>query len=317
MSILRIGMNMAVAAILIVAAPTTWGYGGDGHAIVGAIADDLLEGTPASQHLAPLLKGDTLAHAATWADRVKNAPPDDLEMRDFLRAHKDHKSYHYTDIPIQETAYRPTSIGAATNDLIQMMGQCIAVLRSSDTNIVQPFNQRIALMLLAHYVGDVHQPLHVGAAYLNSKNRFVNPNTYHGAYEADSGGNYLLYGSELLHAYWDDNAVARAMTKAKASTPEKYAQTILLNSPVVPVTTGDIATWPKQWADEMLPLAARAHQGMLIGKRHQVTDEFGKHLQWPVTPPSTYRDFARDTVQERLTVAGHRLAQLLEAIWPQ
>ena len=31
-------------------------------------------------------------------------------------------------------------------------------------------------MLLAHFVGDIHQPLHVGALYLDSNDKPVNPN---------------------------------------------------------------------------------------------------------------------------------------------
>jgi len=32
---------------------------------------------------------------------------------------------------------------------------------------------REALLLLVHLLGDIHQPLHVGSAYVNDKNAFV------------------------------------------------------------------------------------------------------------------------------------------------
>lgn len=307
-----------VTSILCITPLSASAFGNKGHQSVGAIAAELLQGTPAEQHVNALLNGDSLANAATWADRAKTPPANDVEMHTFIAAHPDHKKYHYTDIPFQESQYRATSVGAATNDLIHAMQNCIAVLRSPDPNISQPFNKRIALMLLAHYVGDMHQPLHVGAAYLSSKPRFVNANTYQGHYEEDLGGNYLKFGSSVLHAYWDDNTVDRSFTKVGASSPQDFALIVLQSPPVVPLTSGDVADWPKKWADEMLPVATQAHLGFKINKPVTVTDHFGTHLQWIVTQPSasSYRDSARDAIHERLIVAGHRLAQILMVIWP-
>jgi len=51
--------------------------------------------------------------------------------------------------------------------------------------------KRVAVILLAHYVGDMHQPLHVGAQYFNSNGHVTNPDVSGSAY-ADAGGNNIL-----------------------------------------------------------------------------------------------------------------------------
>jgi hypothetical protein len=294
-------------------------YGAQGHETVGAIAEDLIQGTPAEAHVRQLLQGDTLANAATWADRVKGTNLDQ-EMKDYKTKNHAHHSYHFTDVPIQETTYRDGTVGTTNIDIVHILPQCIEVLRRNDTPATNPhgFSPRIALLLLAHFVGDIHQPLHVGAAYLNQKNRFVDPNLIHSEVEADEGGNFLKFKarSKLLHTYWDDDAVSHAMKKAGARTPQQYAAIIIASSPVVQQTPGPVQDWPKKWAEEILPIAAQAHRRLKAATPTQVHDFFGNHLQWPVTVPSSYDNAARDTVHERLTKAGFRLAQLLQAIWP-
>ncbi|HXT40414.1 MAG TPA: S1/P1 nuclease [Candidatus Angelobacter sp.] len=295
------------------------GYGKDGHETVGAIAADLLQGTHAETKVNNLLQGMSLLDAATWADRAKGSQgPLTQEMKDFVAANHDHHNYHYTDVPIQELQYQLGRVGTSPVDIVQISTQCINVLKGNDTPATNPhgFNQRIALLLLTHFVGDIHQPLHVGAAYLNDKPRFVNPNVVTTGVHEDQGGNFLKLGGTLLHVYWDDNAVQRAMKKAGAKSTQDYADRILQNNPIVPQTPGSVETWPKQWADEILPIAVKAHKGFKIAKPATVTDLFGTHLQWKVTAPSGYTNFARDTVDERLTTAGFRLAQLLQTIWP-
>ena len=73
-----------------------------------------------------------------------------------------------------------------------MMRYCIAVLRgekpenTTATNITKP----IAVILLAHFVGDIHQPLHVGAQYFDASRPPANPDKP-GEVWPDEGGNSL------------------------------------------------------------------------------------------------------------------------------
>src|SRR5437588_713717 len=62
---------LAVAA-MVMTCSEAWAWGPQGHSTVGAIADQLLAGTPAEPKLrALLLPGETLAQVANWADCVK------------------------------------------------------------------------------------------------------------------------------------------------------------------------------------------------------------------------------------------------------
>ena len=197
----------AIAIFCLSVSPTpAFAYGREGHETVGAIADILIRGTPAEKQVKALLPGDSLSHAATWADRAKGRYSTlDQEMKDFVNVNKHHREYHFTDVPFEELTYRDNTAGTSPDDLVHIMTQCIEVLQGHYGLKTNPhrFNRRIALMLLAHYVGDIHQPLHVGAAYLDDHDRFVNPNSVghapdfaigHGI-EADQGGNALRFGS--------------------------------------------------------------------------------------------------------------------------
>src|SRR6202035_4149196 len=56
------------------------------------------------------------------------------------------------------------------------IGAAIAVLR--DKPAPPPFSildKKEALLMLTHFVGDLHQPLHVASAYLDADGRFVDP----------------------------------------------------------------------------------------------------------------------------------------------
>jgi hypothetical protein len=164
---------------------------------------------------------------------------------------------------------------------------------------------------------------------MNDDDKFVDPNENGpagnfgiGSVAAeDHGGNFLKFGSALLHGYWDENAVKSAIHKVHGRTAEGFVRDCAADTSVNFQTPGDVDTWPKQWATEILPLAKKAHEGFELGARHTVHDFFGTHLQWPMifadaASDHEYRNFARDTTADELNKAGHRLAAILKAIWP-
>ena len=67
--------------------------------------------------------------------------------------------------------------------------------------------------LLVHSVGDIHQPLHVGAAYFDASGQPANPNTTPGTKFA-TGGNAINFHSTNLHSYRDSVTVTNAMAAA-------------------------------------------------------------------------------------------------------
>src|SRR6202035_3335875 len=127
------------------------------------------------------------------------------------------------------TAYEDHGVGTSDEDIVHILRQCISVLKGATGRDANPhgFTPREALLLLAHLIGDLHQPLHVGVAYVSDKNAFVVPQS---AYAIDGvtvfstyGDNDLLVNERPLHALWDTHAVEEAMRRAHVRTPEEFA----------------------------------------------------------------------------------------------
>ena len=113
----RYGTAVKLVCLLFVfGCARVWAWGHEGHETIGAIADTLLTGTPAAQHLQRILSpGETLATAAVWADCAKGflychraLTP---EMQAFVDANPRHHNYHYTDVPFEETQYMAGAVG--------------------------------------------------------------------------------------------------------------------------------------------------------------------------------------------------------------
>lgn len=313
-----IGAFLAGLSTILLIPGIAFGYGNEGHRTVGAIADKLIQGTNAEQHVKELLGNESLEIAALWADEVKG---DSLtsEMKAYVKNNPRHKSYHFTDIPIQESAYRDNSEGARPEDVVHMIRRCILILEGKDKPSTNPtgITKKEALRLLAHFVGDIHQPLHVGAAFFDAADQLANPNTVKGMSETQ-GGNFIQYRGKL-HSYWDTQTVKNAMRNANAATPRRYAS-ILAQTPPSGVSSGMfISQWSRSWADEMIPLARQAHEKLTFGPRHTVTEFGKKHPVWPARANdgnNAYDRFASEVTARNLALGGHRLAALLKKIWP-
>lgn len=308
-------------AVLTLSQPL-FGYGNAGHETVGRIADSYLKGTRAEKEVRALLgPKDDLARATTWADRAK-LPEKYLnpEMKDFVTNNPEHHSYHYSDIPFQESAYKEGLTGTNPNDIVHVLRDCIAVLRSPEAAPENPrkLTKRVALQLIAHYLGDLHQPLHVGSSYVDEKDEFVNPET--GAKgQQDAGGNYFrLTTRSSLHGYWDTQTVKLARDQAGT---EDFTAYLLAKFPVESQWNGEgpIESWPAQWATDTLRLSKQCFEGLRLGSRFVVPkdDKHDEHFEWAATLLPGYDEKARDIVELELAKGGYRLAMLLKAIWPE
>ena len=297
------------------------GYGNAGHLAVGTIAAHYLEGTRAGDEVKSLLKKDGLDRAATWADRAK-IPEKYLtvEMKEFVANNPNHHSFHYCDIPFQQPAYREGLTGTNPNDIVHVLRICVEVLQSPDAHPKNPLklSKHVALMLIAHYIGDLHQPLHVGCSYVDENNHFIDPET--GAKgQLDAGGNHFhLTSSTTLHSYWDTQTVKAAIGRAGTMDFPSY---LISKFPPQPEWEGKggVGTWPEQWATDTLGLAKQCFEGIELHDRYLVPDD-GKHeehFEWKVTLPAGYAEKSRDIVELELAKAGYRLAAILKGVWPE
>ncbi len=314
-SIYRSWVAIGLSALCAAAFTTTaFGYGPKGHQTVGALADLLIAGTNAETHVREILGGQKLEDASLWADQVKgdNLPP---EMQVFVDRNPRHKEYHYTNIPIQEAAYRGNSKGARSDDVVRMIRRCISVLEGHGANPTN-LTKKEALRLLAHFVGDIHQPLHVGAGYFDAQDHLVNPNQVAGTMSETRGGGWIKYRGGL-HGYWDGDTVRLAMSAADVANPRDFARRLRQNPPAGWQTTGFLSGWSTRWATEMLPDARKAHTLLTFGRR-RIIETNPPHPEWPASAASdsAYDTWAKGVVKRNLGLGGYRLAAVLQRIWP-
>jgi hypothetical protein len=305
-------------------APSVWAWGEEGHRTIGAMADRLLTNTAAGRHVHELLGEETLSAASVWADAVKGRDDQTDEMLHFKAANPNHSVSHYTDIPFEEPKYRDDSIGATNVDVVHAIPACILILQGKPEaqTVFKDVPPRVALRLLAHFIEDLHQPLHVGAGYLDKTN-FVDPNGYAGHYGDDQGGNRLLFPGTnrfQLHYYWDTTVVRAGMIEAKVETPVQFAAYLLAKPAPDWKTFGPLLEWERVWADESIALSAKVHNLTVTDEDDSQKDyRTGlPHPSWHIQALSPdYIEWSNKTAEYQMTKAGYRLAATLEALWPE
>jgi len=303
----------------------TWGQ--DGHRIIGALADRALVGSHAEREVRALLgSGENLESIAFWADCAKGYCAElTEEMNAFVQSNPNHHRYHYTDVPFQRSLYQWRELGTSDDDVVALLTQSIRVLQGSQEPAENPhaLTRRQALLLIAHCTGDLHQPLHVGSAYIDQRDHFIDPSAIEeintGAIQPTNGGNRLLLdGGRSLHSYWDSTVVRYAMKRASSDTISSYVDALIVKYPLQETMSGEPTTWPQLWAADSLQLAKQAHDGVTVQKRRRVTDQkYGEQWIWGVTTPNEYDRRASSGAEQALVRAGKRLAFLLRAIWPE
>jgi len=209
-----------------------------------------------------------------------------------------HALYHFADIPVAAGRYDTKLPGAPDYDIVATIDACIKILKGEA--VAKPFDQikdYEALFLLAHLMGDLHQPLHVGAIYLDGATEKT-PTT-----EADAerlstqGGNKIFVGKAKLHAMWDgvDGAIPAVQLKVNKQAVDASA----------------LAGTPADWASESVKLAGEA--------LHPANVSFapGTGGVWTMTAPAKYNgDFVGPHQLSQVAKGGARLAAVLKQIWP-
>jgi hypothetical protein len=144
------------------------------------------------------------------------------------------------------------------------------------------------LKFLGHWVGDVHQPLHV-------------------SFEDDRGGNGVLVtgecGTSNLHSAWDTCLVLKAVGEGVGEAATELMKTI---------TPAKIESWthsaPMDWANESFAIAEQARTEYCIRQGASCDQPAGK-----VTIDAGYVAANGPIVREQLQKAGVRLAHMLDA----
>ena len=249
----------AVVFALLLSAPSSlFAWGPNGHRIVGRIAMNHLT-DEAARAIECLLGPEELDQVSTWPDEIRSDP-------NWKKA----DPWHFLSIDDAETL--ETTARNPAGDVLEAIQRFTAVLR--DPQATRESKQE-ALRFLVHFVGDIHQPLHVGR-------------------RADFGGNSIkvtLIGQETnLHSVWDSGMI----DNEKLSFSEFAA---FIDHP----TLQELQTWqsapPADWANESKALRDRVYQ---IGDGKLSYEYVYKNIP---------------LVKRRLLQGGVRLAGLLNSIF--
>lgn len=319
-------------------------YGPRGHKLVGAIADKRLANNnrAVARKVRQLLDGLTLEQVATLPDEIKSwdgcrGNPStrpvtskqriNAELRAFLEANlcsntPSHHEFHYTDVPVTGNEdYDDGKIGRGDLDIVQMIPFCIRVLRGDEleTND-RAITKTVAVILLAHYLGDIHQPLHVGAEFFNADGDPFQPSESNKGFE-DQGGNKLtlftftsgrLRSAGKFHGYWDSQTVDNAFGSETNAT---VANRLARRRPAGWRLTGDTETWAEQMANAILPLSREAHERLeyhnirIISGARDIESGQAKEKR---NGGQFYAVWAAGVVRKEVHKGGWRLAALLE-----
>jgi hypothetical protein len=218
-----------------------------------------------------------------------------------------HTSYHFDDVAIQRDSFNRNEHGTNDHDVVAAIGAAIAMLQGK--TVPPPFSikdKKEALMLLVHFVGDLHQPLHVGSVYLDADGKLVDPDSGPKLDPATEtrGGNSLQDQNVNLHAEWDD---------IPFDIGDKWTRELVTAAGSVPASEGTIDDWPASWATDSIHVARLAFAGL----HFQRTDTNDKGTWNVAYEDRTAYLLMADLIKRRqLAKGGAHLAEILKAIWP-
>ena len=245
--------------VFIASGAMAWGQ--KGHDTVAAIAERHL--TPATKAaLDSILSGRSIIYWANWLDNASHTP-------DYAFT----KTWHYKNVD-EGVRYEEAPANPA-GDAVTAIKSQIETLRNPS---VKPEDAELAVKILVHIVGDMHQPLHMGHA-------------------TDLGANRIkvkFFGRENnLHSVWD----SRILESGHAWSYTEWADQLdrLSPSEVAAVTAGSI----DDWAREALPIAESIYKSMPEG----YSLSYNQVAEW--TP----------VVEQQLLRGGLRLARVLNSIF--
>lgn len=234
-------------------------WGRVGHSITGAIADAHLTDT-ARAEVERVLGDLSIAEATLWMDQVR--PTD---------AYRHTADWHWVTVP-DDSTYADAHKNP-NGDIIAVLERTIAALK---TDTLSAAEEREALKMVLHLVGDIHQPLHVGTGEDRGGNDVAV--TYLGR----ETNLHRLWDTDLLASWHDDDAVWAAA----------------INHPSDELVAAWQRATVRRWAEES------------VSYRDVVYDlPEDKVIGWE------YRNRALPIVEKRLLQAGVRTAGVLNDIY--
>lgn len=238
-------------------------------------------------------------HGATWADCIKqptciagytsdggNVPPgaptdtQNIGYEDKLM----HRYWHFVDFPYAAgSPGEPPKVPNAQTEILLLKD----AIGTNEANDIKSYD----IVWLEHLVGDIHQPLH-------ATSRFTR-NHPHG----DAGGNFLVFCAkpcrDELHAYWD-GLLGDKPTVAEVT---QTGRSFLASGKPAGADDAD----PTSWIQDSFQLATTA---VYVAP---ISDDNDASVPISERPDAAYQAKAMEIARTQVTLAGYRLAALLNA----
>jgi len=267
---------------------TAVAWGPDGHETVGRIAELL---NPDVAAKVQTILGESMSKSSTWADDVKHE-----------KAYAWTEALHFINVPgvctfdyDRDCAKDWCVAGAILNYTDALSGKA----REAGTDAA---SMQEAVKFIIHFIGDLHQPLHV-------------------SFGGDRGGNSMHVEEgfdndkkENLHAVWDSGIIDQ-FKKDENLDDEALSQQLVAaakNASYTKCITGDLKTCLIEMAQESLTDACtyaytQAPDGSKIG--NATGDD--------TTLTQNYYTTRTPVIKERLAAGGARLAAVLAKYLPE
>lgn len=253
--------------ILVFAAPLLlwaqgFGWGQKGHDTVAYIASQHL--TPATQEAVDsLLDGYSMVYWANWLDNASHTPEYEYT-----------KTWHYKNID-SGLAFEDAPLIPEGN-IVDAIYEQVDVLQNPDASKEE---KALALKMTVHFLGDIHQPMHMGHA-------------------TDRGGNShvvkFFKKPANLHSVWDTNILESAHAWSHSEWQREIDR--LDEQAIEGITAGGN---PHTWGKETYELCSEIYDSTPL----DYNIEYTYIAKW--TP----------TIEAQLEKGGLRLADVLNSIF--
>uniref|UniRef100_A0A0D6R1Z9 Aspergillus nuclease S1 n=1 Tax=Araucaria cunninghamii TaxID=56994 RepID=A0A0D6R1Z9_ARACU len=274
---------LSVVIALASAFPAAQSWGKEGHTATCKIAQDLLndKAADAVNKLLPDYAVGNLSSVCSWADEIKFRYRWSSQLH-YINTPDNKCNFQYSRDCHDDQGEKDRCVAGAINNYT-------AQLESSDGQ----YNLTEALLFLSHFMGDIHQPLHVG-------------------FTGDEGGNTIdvhwYRQKQNLHHVWDSSIIETAMKDYYDSDLNQMIEAIQQN--LTDSWSNDVPGWekcstnetacPNPYATESIRLACDyAYKD--VTENAVLSDDYF-HSRLPI-------------VEEQLAKGGVRLAATLNRIF--
>lgn len=254
-------LRVLLTVVVMPSALSAFAWGQKGHDVTACIAERHL--TPATKAAVDsIFGGRSLVYWANWLDNASHTPE-----------YAYTKTWHYRNVDAdKDYSSQPKN---PQGDIVEGIRYSIRVLSDSTQT---PENRSLALKMLTHFLGDLHQPMHLGHA-------------------TDYGGNTIkvkYFGRDAnLHGVWDTSLVESAHKWSYTEWADQLDR--LSPSQEVLLLSGNVDDWAIRKVEEAAVVYAETPDGTRL----------------------SYNEVARwaPVIEDSFLSGGLRLAHILNSIF--